>query len=207
MKTVKNYLGVLMLVILVGGIAANVQAQGRGHGKSNSNSGKSHDKENRSGKGHDKHRENDRSDRDHKDSHHDYARNDRDRSDSHRDYTRNNSRDSHHSYARNDQYYHGRYVTYNYHRHSSPSWAPAYGYRYNTRYIYYSDYNVYYDCHRDVFVIWTGRNWMISTRIPDAICHVDFNRTVVVGVDYWDDDFDFYLAKQRPAYVNIRASW
>ncbi|MDZ7648173.1 MAG: hypothetical protein U5K54_13870 [Cytophagales bacterium] len=53
-----------------------------------------------------------------------------------------------------------RRITYNYHRHNRPVWAPVYGYRYNTRYIYYRDYNLYYDCHRNVFVVWTGRNWV-----------------------------------------------
>jgi hypothetical protein len=36
---------------------------------------------------------------------------------------------------------------------------------------------------------------------------VDFRRTRVTGVDYWDDDFDFYLQRRRPAYVSISAGW
>jgi hypothetical protein len=210
MKTVKNCLGGLMLVILMGGVISDLQAQGRGKG----NPGRGHDKENHPGKDHDKHRDDkddkhDRYDRDGHDSRPEYARNDRDNNYERHDYSYNDRKHAHYNYDydRNDRYYRGRHVTYSYHRYGSPSWAPAYGYRYNTRYIYYRDYNVYYDCHRDVFLSWTGRTWIITNRVPDVICHVDFKRAVVMGVDYWNDDFDFYLTQRRPNYVQIRASW
>jgi hypothetical protein len=183
MKTVKNYLGMLMLVILMGGVAADLQAQGRGNGKGNGNPGRGHDKENHPGKGHGKNRD---KDHDHFDRDHKYSR---------------------HNDFRSERSHHGRYVKYSHHRFGRPVWAPVYGRQYNTRYIYYRDYNVYYDCQRDVFLTWTGRNWSISTRIPNAIYQVDFSRAVVLGVDYWDDDFNFYLARRRPAYVSIQANW
>jgi hypothetical protein len=62
---------------------------------------------------------------------------------------------------------------------------------------------VYYDCHRDLFIIWTGRNWMVSSRVPDFMGRIDFGRTNVRGVDYWDDDFDFYLSRRQPTYLSI----
>ncbi|HEU5292631.1 MAG TPA: hypothetical protein VFU05_18410 [Cyclobacteriaceae bacterium] len=182
MKKVRNLTGMLMMVILAAFIASDSLAQGRGHG--NNNPGRGHDKDNHPGKGHGKHRG---SDWDYGDRH------DRNNTYAHYD-------------NRNDRYSHGRYVTYNYNR-TNRHWAPVYGYRYNTRYIYYRDYNVYYDCHRDVFVTWTGRNWAISTRIPVVLAQVEFRRATVVGVDYWDDDFDFYLTRRRPAYVSIQASF
>ena len=169
MKTVRNFLSVLMLSLVMISVTSNLQAQGRGHGK--------HDNP---GRGHKKEKHFDRDDH--------WDRHDR------RDYDNRNFR-------------HGRYVTYRHHRNGPPSWAPAYGYRYNTRYVYYRDYNLYYDCYRDVFVTWTGRNWAVSVAIPVIIRNVDFRRTAVVGVDYWDDDFDLYLAKRRPSYVSIHASW
>jgi hypothetical protein len=178
MKTVRNSLSVLLLIILISGVTTDLMAQGRGHGRKHDNPGQRKKAE----------REWNRGDRrDDRDRHHD--------------------RHSRYDYSsRNDRYYHHKsYVTYH-HRHSH-RWAPAYGHRYNTRYIYYRDYNVYYDCYRDVFVTWSGRNWIITSRIPDAIVRVDFGRTAVVGVDYWDDDFDFYLARRRPAFVSIQASF
>lgn len=115
-------------------------------------------------------------------------------------------RDDDYNYHRDDRHQH-RNATYRHHRHSHPLWAPAYGYRYNTRYIYYQDHNVYYDCHRDVFLVWAGRNWRVSSRIPDAMFRVDFRSARVYGVNYWDDDFDFYLQRRRPSYLSISATW
>jgi len=170
MKSVRNFLSVLMLVLLVSAVGTDSLAQGRGHGK-----GRGHNK-NWKDKDHDQYDNRDREDHDHYSSNHRYN-------------------------------YRDRYVTYNHHRNSPPSWAPAYGHRYNTRYIYYRDYNVYYDCHRNVFVTWTGRNWTITTHIPRVLIGVDFNHCAVAGVDYWDDDFDFYMTSRRPSYVSIQASW
>lgn len=222
MKTSRNSLSALMLVIMLYG-ASNLQAQSRGHGNGNDNDnkgvnpGRGHHMGNSPGKdlsteyngqGHDRDgsqwNNHDRDNNDHNRSNNRYDDanlHDRNRNNWNQDYSsrkdhRYNNYDSRH-----------RYVTYNYHRHSHASWAPAYGYRYNTRYIYYQDYNVYYDCHRDVFVIWTGRNWVISNRIPDVMYRIDFGRTRVSGVDYWDDDFDFYLQRRRPAYLAISAGW
>lgn len=211
MKTIRNSLGVLMVAILLGGATPDLQAQGkgRGNGNDNNNPGKGHDKDYNNGDGHD--RDFDHGDNRGRGNDNDYDRGrghdkqygDRDRNDRSRNHNYP-SRDSY-RYQRYDD--HHRYVAYRHHRHGHPSWAPAYGYRYNTRYIYYQDYNVYYDCHRDVFVVWTGRNWAVSTRVPDAMFRVDFGRASVSGVDYWDDDFDFYLERRRPAYVSITAGW
>lgn len=211
MKTSRNSLSALMLVMMLYG-ASNLLAQSRGRGNGNDNHnkggnpGRSHDMGNIPGKDHNKEYNGHGHDRDINDrrgnnrygdrNHHDRYNNDWNHEYASRDDHRYNNYDSRH-----------RYVTYNYHHHSHPSWAPAYGYRYNTRYLYYQDYNVYYDCHRDVFVIWTGRNWAISNRIPDVMYQVDFERTRVSGVDYWDDDFDFYLQRRRPAYLSISAGW
>jgi hypothetical protein len=194
MKTVTNPLGILMLVILLSGAALDVCAQGRGRDNEigNGNPGRGNNKENHPGKGHGKeygHKKYDSR------THHETNT---------REWQSNYPSRGEHRY---NQYDHrDRYVTYNHH-HSHPSWAPAYGYRYNTRYIYYQDYNVYYDSHRDVFLVWTGRNWSVSTRIPDVMFRVDFERARVAGVDYWDDDLNFYLQRRRPSYLSISAAW
>jgi hypothetical protein len=204
MKTVRSLLMVWMVMLVLIGTTDALQAQGRGKGSGHPGRGKSgdnhpgrgHDKGEHPGRGKDKGHEK-RDDRDYDRDH----RDDRDRDYSYRDHDHDSRRD----YSRHD--YRKRYVTYNHHRHGTPSWAPAYGHRYNTRYIYYRDYNVYYDCHRDLFLTWYAGRWVITTRVPDVICHVDFRRAVVVGVDYWDDDFNFYLERRRPAFISISASW
>ena len=201
MKTVRNFLSVLMLILLMSGVNSNLQAQGKGHDKKKDNSGRSK-KEQQSRKDRYNDRDNDRhrGDRDH------YSLDDRRSGKYSLDDRR--TRNSYYASRRNDRYnYHGRYTTYNYRNRRSYKWAPVYGHRYNTRYIYYRDYNVYYDCYNDVFVTWTGRDWIITSRVPASIRYVDFRRTAVVGVDYWGDDFNFYLERRRPAYISISASF
>ena len=227
MKTSKNSLGVFMLVIMLCG-ASCLLAQRRGSDDGNANNtrngnpGQGRDmrnnperdyKKENNGEGHGR----DYSERDRSQwNNHDRDKNDHrignDWNNDRNHHERNNTNWNRDYPTRNDHWYSSdnirhRYITYDYHRHSHPSWAPAYGYRYNTRYIYYQDYNVYYDCHRDVFVIWTGRNWVISNRVPDVMYGIDFRRTHVSGVDYWDDDFDFYLQRRRPAYISISTAW
>jgi hypothetical protein len=197
MKTIKNYGSTFLLAVLMLGVVSTMNAQGRGNGRDN-NPGRGHGKEN-PGRGHEK-RESPARGRDKKFEHRD---NDRDRDHHVRD--NRDSRDS--RFSHNWDYRNRRHVTYTYHRYRRPMWAPVYGYHYNTRYIYYNDYNVYYDCHRDVFLTWTGRRWVVTHVVPDFMIHLNFNNAVVSGVDYWNDDFDFYLAKRRPTYVSIRAGW
>ena len=211
MKTVRNLLSVMMLTVLVSGATSNLHAQGRGNERRRENPGRDN-KDTKIDKPSKDRSDRDRSERDRsKDWSYDNNHRDRDRNDrnDHRDYRdRHDSR--HDRYAsRNDRYYnHGRHMTYRHrYTHAHRPWAPVYGYRYNTRYIYYRDHNLYYDCYRDVFVTWSGRGWVVTRIVPDVICHVDFGRASVVGVDYWDDDFDFYLAKRRPSYISIQASW
>jgi len=197
MKIITNSLGGVMLAITLCG-TNDLQAQGTSRGNRNDNPGPS--KENNTGKGHTKEFENGRS---HERDFHSYTnRNSRN------DYVQRRVHDRKNDdryFFRNDHL--DRYITYRHHRHSHPLWAPAYGYRYNTRYVYYQDYNVYYDCHRDVFVTFTGRNWVVNNRIPDVMYRVDFRSARVTGVDYWDDDFDFYLTRRRPSYISISAVW
>jgi len=196
MKTSTNFSGVVMIAIVLSG-TSDLQAQGKGHDNGNRNPG--HIKESNAGKSHNT----DFSNGNNREFYSDASRGRR----NDHDYDRRKG----HGRNYDDRYYRydhrDRYVTYRYRHQSHSSWAPDYGYRYNTRYIYYQDYNVYYDCHRDVFVTWTGRNWATSTRIPDVMYRIDFRSARVAGVDYWDDDFDYYLTRRRPSYISISAGW
>lgn len=71
------------------------------------------------------------------------------------------------------------------------------------RYIYYDDYNTYYDLSRNVYVTWSGRGWTISSALPAHLHHVDLRRAVVHEVNYYDDDFVVYLENGRPVYGNV----
>jgi len=74
------------------------------------------------------------------------------------------------------------------------------------RYVYYRDYDVYYDCHRQVFISFSGRNWTVSVNRPVCMDRVDIYRAAQVNVNYYDDDFPVYLDQQRP-HGRVYAEW
>jgi hypothetical protein len=73
------------------------------------------------------------------------------------------------------------------------------------RYIYYRDYDVYYDTDRSVYITWSGRNWSLSTSLPVVLHRVDVRRAVRMEVDYYDDNFAAYLEAGRPVYRRVYA--
>jgi hypothetical protein len=68
------------------------------------------------------------------------------------------------------------------------------------RYIYYRDYDVYYDFQENVYFSYSGRNWTVSASLPVVLRRVDTRRAVRMEVDYDRDDFHAYLASSRPVY-------
>ncbi len=114
---------------------------------------------------------------------------------------------SHHPYS--DRYWrgpthdrHGKRYVY----HGPPHWAPAHGYRNQVRYVYYRDYNVYYDCYRGMYITLSGRNWVYSQRVPVQMRSVPFERMVYVELDYFDDDLPYYIERRRSGgYLNVHA--
>lgn len=108
-------------------------------------------------------------------------------------YGRNNHR-HHHDYDRrvvvrhvHDRYCHRRPVVVHHH-HTRP------------RYVYYRDYDVYYDYSRNVYFSYSGRSWSMSTGIPIGMRNVNLRAVKRYEVDYYDDDFGNYLDNGRPAY-------
>lgn len=99
-------------------------------------------------------------------------------------------------------YYHYepvRYRAHHHHLHDRACGHPIVIHRYERpRYVYYRDYDVYYDCHRHVYISYSGRSWSVSVGVPVTMRYADVNRTVRVGVDYYDDDFVQYLDAGRP---------
>lgn len=177
MKTNVKLLSALMVAgVLM--IGADVFAQGRGNGR-----------------GDDKHKHDHKRDRDW-DNH-------RGRNDNHRNDWDRFDRDSRRDWRGPTHDRHGR--RYSYHR--PPHWAPAHGYHYRpVRYVYYRDYNVYYDCYRGVYVTLSGRNWVYTHRIPAHMHRADFHRITYIDLDYFDDDLPWYLDRRRSGgYVSVRA--
>jgi hypothetical protein len=69
-----------------------------------------------------------------------------------------------------------------------PPWAPAHGYRAKTRYVYFKDYNVYYDNTRGIYISISGGKWVVSTKIPSSISGIDLVAAVKIDLDFDGDD-------------------
>lgn len=108
----------------------------------------------------------------------------------HHNHDRHNKHDSHRDVYVHHHHDHVptyRKVTYHHH-HQRP-----------VRYVYYRDYDVYYDCDRSVYISYSGHGWTISNAMPVVMCRVDIQRAVRVDVnDYYDDDFAGHLDRRRP---------
>lgn len=109
-----------------------------------------------------------------------------------RDHHRDNRWDDRYERDRNDRNWHGNRYTY----HRPPHWAPSRGHYNQSRYVYYRDYNVYYDCYRDVYITCSGRNYIYSNNMPPHMRRANFDRIVFVDLDFYDDDLPKYLDRR-----------
>lgn len=161
--------------------SAEVVAQGHGNGKGKGNA-----------YGHDKNPKKESDHRSSRDNGHQY------RDNSHRNNDHYSSRDNH-GYSSRDHhgYSNHRYSHGHVYKHRPPHWKHAHGYRNSIRYVYYRDYDVYYDCHRGVYITLSGRNWIYSQHIPSHMHHANFDRIAYVELDYFDDDLGWYLDRRR----------
>ena len=82
--------------------------------------------------------------------------------------------------------------------HSAPVVERRVVYHYNQpRYVYYRDYDVYFDNQRNVFISFSGRNWTATTSIPVHMHRVDLRRANWSSVNYYQDDFTQRLEVRR----------
>jgi hypothetical protein len=98
----------------------------------------------------------------------------------------------------NDRSHNRNYRSY----HRPPHWAPAHGY-YKPRYVFYRDYNVYYDCFRGMYITFTGRNWVFSHQMPHRMGRVNFDRIYRIDLDYYDDDLPGYVQRRSRGYGRV----
>lgn len=74
------------------------------------------------------------------------------------------------------------------------------------RYVYYSDYDVYYDYQRSMYISYSGHHWSVSASLPVCLHRVDLRRAHRVEVEYFDDDFVSYLDHGRPMFGAVYVS-
>jgi hypothetical protein len=113
----------------------------------------------------------------------------------------------------------GRYETHDHYSYRAP-YDPVYAHSHShycghrvivrhhdsPRYVYYSDYALYFDRVRNVYISYSGRGWNVSASLPLHIHQVDFRRASYQPVDFYDDDFVVYLEQGRPMYSNVAYS-
>lgn len=81
--------------------------------------------------------------------------------------------------------------------HRVPVWAPAHGYRAQTRHVYFPKYNMYYDIQRGVYISVNNGRWSASLDLPIRLGNVNFRsaRYVELNVNsrapqcYNDDNY------------------
>lgn len=81
-----------------------------------------------------------------------------------------------------------------------PSWAPAHGYRAQTRYIYFPDQNVYYDNQKGVYISLNGDNWNVTASLPSIFSGVDLNIALKVELDLSTDTPQKYNSDHKTKY-------
>ena len=176
MKTATQFFPLMTVLILIS-IAGNVMAQGRGHHHGNKPY-RTHDHDK---KDHDRDRKHHWKGEKHADHH----------------YHKEESWASHHH-----ERPHVRHVVHHHDSHCDHVTVVNH-YHQRPRYIHYSDYDVYYDFHRDVYITWSGRNWTVSTSVPVVLHRVDARHATRMEVDYEADDFPTFLQTRRPVYRRV----
>jgi len=58
--------------------------------------------------------------------------------------------------------------------HRVPVWAPAHGYRAQTRHVYFPKYNMYYDIQRGTYISVDNGRWSASLNLPIRFGNVNF---------------------------------
>lgn len=71
--------------------------------------------------------------------------------------------------------------------------APVRVYHRPARFVYYKEYNTYFDRTRNVYIVFAAGHWMASRVAPIAMRRVNMTTAVCMEVNYFDDDFTAYL--------------
>jgi hypothetical protein len=195
MKRTSTIFSVMVVISIAGGATANGQTRDRNHDGDRRRSTSEHQARNTD-------RNNDyHNDHNNGQGHHD-NRNDHGNRNDHHDSRDHHNRDNHHNYERRDvrhvYHYHDRYCNHQpvvIHHYARP------------RYIYYRDYDLYYDRINSVYISYSGRGWSITSALPVVLHSVNLRNTKRFEVNYYEDDFPRYLETRRPSYGRECEDW
>lgn len=68
-----------------------------------------------------------------------------------------------------------------------PAWAPANGYRAQTRHVYFPSHNFYYDTQRNVYIYPSGSTWLIRPSLPSFYGKLDLRSASKIELDLQSD--------------------
>lgn len=81
-----------------------------------------------------------------------------------------------------------------------PSWAPAHGYRAQTKHIYFPDGNFYFDLEKEVYIYLSGDNWKVDVNLPAIFAGIDLNSSLRIELDLQTDTPQRYNAEHLVKY-------
>jgi hypothetical protein len=81
-----------------------------------------------------------------------------------------------------------------------PNWAPANGFRANTRYVYFPERNFYYDTQKHVYIYKSGFVWKASPQLPSVYRRIDLIPARKVELDLSTDKPNMYNRSHKTNY-------
>ena len=78
-----------------------------------------------------------------------------------------------------------------------PPWAPAHGYRAKTRYVFFKDYDMYYDQQRKIYVYLKNGNWELGASIPAFLQSVDLNAAIKIDIELESDQPEQHFKEHK----------
>ncbi len=83
-----------------------------------------------------------------------------------------------------------------YSSYSPPPWAPAYGYRADTRYVFFPEIGVYYDLYQNNYLYPYGNTWVVVQRLPPAYSSYDLRRLRQRQLSHRDNPHNYHPGNQ-----------
>lgn len=81
-----------------------------------------------------------------------------------------------------------------------PPWAPANGYRAQTRHVYFPDQNFYFDTKKNEYIFQDGKSWKNSAKLPEKYDKVDLKKARKEELDLDNDKPEKYNADHKNKY-------
>ncbi len=89
-------------------------------------------------------------------------------------------------------------------KHGPPPWAPAHGYRKNTRHVYFPAQQTYFDIDRGVYISLKGGKWEVSASIPLSLKGVDLKVAAKIELDFSGENPQSLFGEHKKKYPKTK---